>query len=110
MKKELKDNELIAEFMGATPCKIDVKSIGIVDGYECDEFKLAIDELEYNSSWDWLMPVVEKISGLVPRAFERSLDIGPLSPLAELRINSTISEVYKAIVEFIEWYNENVKP
>lgn len=63
MSAEVKsDNELIAEFMGATPCEIEVKSIGTMPGYECEEFKLTVDELEYHTSWDWLMPVVEKIA------------------------------------------------
>lgn len=38
----MKDNKLIAEFMG-------------LDGWWSE------NEFKYHSSWDWLMPVVEKI-------------------------------------------------
>ena len=38
----MKDNKLIAEFME-------------VDGF------LSLSQMEYHTSWDWLMPVIEKI-------------------------------------------------
>jgi len=62
-----KDNKLIALFMGLKPHHQDA-------GYLIDERKdegyEAIHEscFLYNSSWDWLMPVIEKIEndGLDP--------------------------------------------
>lgn len=63
-QKTLEGNRLISEFMGATPCKLMGKTIGIVDAYECEEWKLPVDEIQYHSSWDWLMPVIEKIESL----------------------------------------------
>ena len=41
----MKDNKLIAEFME-------------VDGF------LSLSQMNYHTSWDWLMPVVEKIESL----------------------------------------------
>lgn len=49
-----KDNEIIAEFMGFPVEYQDLKFTG---GYETKKRKL-----QYDTSWDWLMPVVEKIS------------------------------------------------
>lgn len=62
-----KDNKIIALFMGLKPHHQDA-------GYLIDESKdegyEAIHEscFLYNSSWDWLMPVIEKIEndGLDP--------------------------------------------
>ena len=47
------ENKLIAEFMG----------YAFVDGvYESSKDEFHIDEMLYDTSWDWLMPVVQKIS------------------------------------------------
>lgn len=103
MKDIKTDNELIAEFMGATPCIVRVKSIGDERGYECDDFKLPTDELRYHTSWNWLMPVVEKILEIVDEE-TREINSEGLA-IFELAIGTPISEVYKAAVEFIKFYN-----
>ena len=55
-------------------------------------------ELKYHKSWDWLMPVVEKIE---------QVHEGVPQELIKLSLFSTIDEVYNAIIEFIKWYNKN---
>ena len=63
----MNNNKLIAEFMGMTPHHQD-------GDYLIDETKdegyeaIHVDCFLYDSSWDWLMPVVEKIEndGLDP--------------------------------------------
>ena len=50
----MKDNKVIAEFMGIVYPKLD--NVIVIDNVVTKE-----DELQYHSSWDWLMPVVEKI-------------------------------------------------
>ena len=50
----MKNNKLIAEFMGIVYPKLD--NVIVIDNVVTKE-----DELQYHSSWDWLMPVVEKI-------------------------------------------------
>ena len=79
----------------------------------------------YHSSWDWLMPVVEKIEDTHAN---KDLHYGhrfkidnweivvqdclsgkircSVSP-ASVRISSKIDAVYQAVIEFIKWYNEN---
>ena len=79
------NNELIAEFMGVDPIDID---------YAIDEY----GKLKYHLSWDWLMPVVEKIE---------QVHEGVPQELIKLSLFSTIDEVYNAIIEFIKWYNKN---
>lgn len=75
-----------------------------------------IEYLRYNSSWDWLMPVVEKIEKLdyikVESNYQnvendwqclivKSNDI----IIQEFDFNH-IDAMYQAVVQFIEWYNK----
>ena len=77
--KVMKDNKLIAEFMGYRECpqklfRMDdeFQSVTIYAEYqEQDEYltieagkrqiKYTPNEMEFHISWDWLMPVVDKI-------------------------------------------------
>ena len=97
------ENKLIAEFME-------------VDYIDVDTFEETEGELKYHISWDWLMPVVEKINLLDD--FRHSIHITTYrTHLLDNRVNdgfdeffvedSTILATYKAVVEFIKWYNEN---
>ena len=58
----IENNILIAEFMGFGIIQSNIYNIPVTDsiigiGY-------VPEKMEYNSSWDWLMPVVEKIESL----------------------------------------------
>jgi len=66
----MKDNKLIAEFMGAVgtpmyaPKEWDIYITGHLDvdsDNENAQHFFTPKEMKYHSSWDWLMPVVEKI-------------------------------------------------
>jgi hypothetical protein len=91
-----KNNKLIAEFMGLPT---EVFNSGNLN-YYFKEFNSGTwyeeHELSYNISWDWLMPVVQKIE----QTFEGV-------PQEMFNISFDISEVYNAVVEFINEYNKN---
>ncbi len=86
-----------------------------------DEFPIhEFDELPFDELWDWLMPVVEKI-----RAFDMLISINisdnsycRIQKLSDTSIITTQIEdsnnlrlcIWKAVVEFIKWYNEQSKP
>lgn len=58
--------------------------------------------LKYDTSWDWLMPVVEKIS---------NNHIPDRLKLLKLTIFEPIAGVYPAVIEAIHWLNLfNPKP
>jgi hypothetical protein len=72
-------------------------------------------DMKFHFSWDWLMPVVERIENkgydvFINGLYCRITDCG----LSDFEIESTeVSNkreaVFKAVVEFIKWYNENEK-
>jgi hypothetical protein len=89
------DNELIAEFMG-----LDIDGKSVTDGIQ----EITLDKLKYSSSWDWLMPVVDKIKVIYvthktfpDREFQKVLDS---------KITVSIEKIHERIVHFIKWYNE----
>ena len=110
----IENNKLIAEFMGYTPNEYGV--------YQTPHGKYHLDHFSFHSSWDWLMPVVEKIE------FEHDCLVIINSPLQVIITNKDIGQretplldevfeievsdrgtkrdcLYKAVVEFINEYN-----
>lgn len=105
----IEGNNLIAEFMGyinTTPTDPDFNI------YENKEGKMLESmSMVYHSSWDWLMPVVEKI-GMI-RPIELHFSVAPSCYIYRLDIKNTFSEspiknVWLSCVEFIQWYNQNM--
>ena len=89
----MNDNKLIAEFMGLDSFKDSLASLHQgkinvdVDVYE---------QAQYHTSWDWLMPVVDKIEQVNEGVPEQMLHVS---------LYSTIDEVYNSVVEFIKLIN-----
>ena len=114
----IEENKLIAEFMGAEkshfgdyivyPLNVDANAFG----------KTEYSDLKYHSSWNWLMPVVEKI-GLLKYPFyiytshiQKSACIYDLKNgytiVKESGVKTSLIEyTYKAVVEFIKGYKPN---
>ena len=104
---KMKENKLIAEFMGF-PTQTDVvddrtlayyvgKSIIHTDNKdnENDDDVYHPEDMQFNTSWDWLMPVIEKVFILSEDEEAWRMDIE--SGLTTLNIDET----YRAVVEFI---------
>ena len=94
------NNKLIAEFMG-------------VDYIDIDTYLHDNKRLKYHASWDWLIPVVEKIEGLTDTngdAYRFSID------MCNSKIEGTnieiigspykIDSTYKAVLQFIKQLNK----
>ena len=114
--KEKTDNELIAEFHDGTTFD---------EGGLCTDLEkkyswrpgvydpLRVEHLNYHASWDWLMPVVDKIER-IKNSDDYEVDIfgnccdigGRFEAIGKTKIEAT----YKAVIEFIKWYNANKKP
>src|SRR5688572_28985694 len=73
MEDIIKGNRIIAEFMGRYPHGADLSEYEepVIIDIVCDKFSGAYrkcitrpfcySDLKYSTSWDWIMPVVEKI-------------------------------------------------
>ena len=108
--KITENNKLIAEFMGA----ITVGKSMMFPAEASFPKKEFIESLEYDTSWDWLMPVVEKIESIDEYEVVMYDVVG--CEIHDRRKGNTIinihsqdtkiNAVYKAVIEFIKWYNE----
>lgn len=121
------NNKLIAEFMGfefiQSKSKYDIDK----DFYLNDVIVLTY---QFSRSWDWLMPVIEKIETLNNNGFDFDLYTdGVIITRYRLTLNSELAEgveiikntrseigfenklqlAYISIIEFIKWRNENNK-
>lgn len=119
----LEGNKLIAEFDGAIFTNDDTEVYPQGYLYFNDIGALEAKNLMYNDSWDWLMPIldkIEKMGCIVEISFSlvvfcRICAIGKKEDRATNFIADNngglepIVPVYKAVVEFIKWHNNQVK-
>ena len=122
------DNELIAEFMGGYNVNPATKYIGMNlpnKNHDWYDYK----DMRYSASWDWLIPVVERIAEISASDFVIHFNVLGLKKQTRAScsyfINSynkhnknfeikdefgnTLNAVYKAVVKFIKYYNEQKK-
>lgn len=124
MKETINGNKLIAEFMGRVANPNDGGNT-YTEGFVFYDEKGGIIGADgfsnpiYNKSWDWLMPVVEKIESvkeyvifvqIIGNACNISTYAGDgVMPDKSFSIakggTSKISAVWLAVIEFINWYN-----
>lgn len=105
-----KSNILICEFMGGKYNGIyDVEINGVSD---------YIGVLKYHTSWDWLMPVVEKIESMgydthihavgqnnEPIIYAMGIESWNAKSICSESDRDKIVCVYKTVTAFIQWYN-----
>lgn len=120
----IEGNKLIAEFMGYE--KTIYSDVFNGDLYALDVSKgeiYAISQMQYHASWDWIMPVVEKIEqkGCIVEISYSLVCMCRICVIWEKHkkafniINDNngglepIIAIYKSVVEFIKWYNQNTK-
>lgn len=130
----LESNKLIAEFLGSKfindapedyPNGYYYQPKGVE--YDCPTGES--DEWCFNSSWDWLMPVVEKIEK-IENNYHGRFGVHIISNACTIQAtnfrpdkkipypphyfsdhigNNKIESVWLAVVEFIKWYNNQNK-
>ena len=107
----MKDNKIIAKFMGVNVITLDdIKGnrnpyVSSADGH-------LEENLYYHTSWDWLMPVVEKIES-DERYDVEILQYGTIikdsqteivNNVADISFGDKIDHTYDAVVKFIKNY------
>jgi hypothetical protein len=133
MNNTTAENQLIAKFMGyklvkcnngkawESPFKKSAEDIFEIHGRLLRETG---HHYRWHVSWDWLMPVIDKIVTLRPinkthfafywnvsyfttrnhRGYGNNIVIGEYMSIENITI--TIEIVYAAVVSFIKWYNK----
>ena len=108
-KKPRENNKLIAEFI-----QKGSKGFGLYDFDGC-HYESDADGLNFHASWDWLMPVVEKIEDL---GYDVIIRQGTCEIIGE-EVNGMEYDnfecfdagkhitTYSAVVKFIKWHNKN---
>ena len=110
------DNLMIADFIGFKPCLVADSNGNKIyvgaetpfgwkypDCYPETDYLISVQDLKFNTSWDWLMLVIQECN---------SLDLDPrdkyIPSFDKIILPSMdtwdINEVYKAVVKFIEEY------
>tara|TARA_R110002020_G_scaffold245766_3_gene459460 strand:+ start:6821 stop:7102 length:282 start_codon:yes stop_codon:yes gene_type:complete len=92
----MENNKRIAEFMGYESYKFRGYTMFV---YEENNHRADID-LQYLTSWDWLMPVVNK-------CMQTGDNTDEWDALSDALSTINITNVYEAVVEFIKFYNQN---
>ena len=100
-------NKLIAEFVGL-PHQVTInQSYYNLKNKDNTGTWYPIKRLQYHTSWDWLMPVVDKINQLgKPKDVGYPLFVKCLKVRNSL-VTIDINLIYNEVTEFIEWYNTN---
>jgi hypothetical protein len=102
----MEDNKLIAEFMGS-------KHPTIEDMYRLPHEDVYWGELQYDYSWDWLMPVVQKIETMGCEVVHRVGDCNIYKIdeeenyrcIIDIQETDKLRSTYKAVIKFIKDYN-----
>ena len=114
----LNGNKLIADFMEWKPiaCNSPKDNYYIPDGFELiieeetthesnwgwfliQQDECSIKDMKFNTSWDWIMPVIYKIKWI------ENLDDEIYSEIDDALSNVLIEQVFEEVIEFIKWYN-----
>ena len=99
-------NKLIAEFMGVKPTilgdEITYEMYGAIDCIEdgVDEQHFFLEEqLLFHTSWDWLMPVVEK-------CYHNGAEENEIGDITHALLDCDIDHTYISVLQFIKTYND----
>lgn len=109
--EHIEGNKVIAEFDMLSKVSIG----GGQNMYPINGFLKSAEDLQYHSSWDWLMPVVEKIridhfvniemyGDFIATWITKDKDIKPMGKIYSEH-KEPITSVYGAVIQFIQWFN-----
>ena len=94
----MKNNKLIAEFMGIPSYK---QGRYLMFEYADNNHRTEQD-LAYHTSWDWLMPVVREV--IIRYQVDEGIEID-YDELQHRVMDNDIERAYEEVVEFIKQYN-----
>jgi hypothetical protein len=116
----MENNKLLAEFMGCYQNNEGFWGFENTPNHKRWHTDRFLDCTEYDTDWNWLMEVVEKIEDI------ESIDVDILTHgtriyewrsggrviadnCADISFNKKIEHTYDSVVKFIKWYNNQNK-
>jgi hypothetical protein len=99
----MEENRMIAEFMGWKQSDFSEEYMVPPQGERWEWSAYMMHSIKYHTSWDWLMPVVQKILNRDDQTFPDSYTLW----VSDSLMYADIERVYSAVVSFLKWYNEN---
>ena len=113
MKNLEENNKLIAEFMMFET----VGDLHLIPFDNTANDTYLPEHMKFHSSWDWLMPVVEKIANDTQKIIIDPVEEGVKIHIFKNGTNEVLREIhnhngllidclYLSVVEFIKWHNE----
>lgn len=113
-------NKVIALFDGGIWKEDDYGDFGFFFPDNSKRRPTAIEALKYHTSWDWLMPVIEKIASIDYEKYNFHIsstgqwacyinrdDVFDSEIASYGGFEPMIINVHKAVYKFIQWYNQN---
>jgi hypothetical protein len=104
------NNKLLAEFLGWT---LDNEDLNSYRNFNGSKFKhLLLSSFKFDTDWNWLMEVVEKIENYNDSATlfiieDERCHVNTQNGFEIDSVGHTkIEATYNACVEFVKWYNE----
>ena len=114
MSEIIEGNKAIAIFMGYKLVEFHSPFLGL--GWRNENIKNQLygllegneeRQIYFNTQWDWLMPVVEKIRATVDEeGYNQESAIESQLQIFGCTIFSPIKTVWWCVIQFIEWYNQ----
>lgn len=107
-------NKLISKFVN--DCEMGVYSEdgdfihSSICGVDADSAFYRWEDMKFHTSWDWLMPVIEKIEGMgykfqmCRRRVTIKTDTNEIE-LFDTKGHSKLDASYESVSKFINWYN-----
>ncbi len=99
---DMKENKLIAEFMGYDISTIASSGVEVVE-FESKDTK--VENLKYHTSWDWLMPVIREV--IIRYQVDEGIEID-YDELQHRVMDNDIERAYEEVVEFIKEHNKYI--
>ena len=101
----MKDNKLIAEFMGIRGEYNEDEKVVYLESDIDGRGVYAFSDMKYHTSWDWLIPVMKKIDSYACEEMDFS-DYDDYRNkyvfIHNISLHNDIREVYNQVVEFIK--------
>jgi len=101
MTQTTDNNKLIAQFMGLNE-PFELPQFGTIRPNGDFKTEFTAEQLKYNKSFDWIMPVVKLCK---ERQVFGSNNL--INDIDRALLHVDLEQINKAVIEFINYYNEN---